>query len=1227
MTTFAGSDFRPHDDERDAEHGDGHADGRADERGAERSDGRADERGGERADERDGAPVDPRRRYQATAGRAQLTGIQALARLPIDQHRRDLAAGRDIATFISGYEGSPLAGYDLELGRLRDLLAANGVRHLPGLNEEAAATAVQGSQLVNTLDGATHDGVLGIWYGKAPGLDRATDALRHGNLMGAHPAGGALLLVGDDPAAKSSSVPCSSELALMDLAVPFLYPADSQEVLDLGLHAVELSRASGLWAGLKIVTAVADGSSLVDLGVERPAPVLPQGAGRHEPTARLLQPTLGPLERDLMTTRLRLAREYCRLNRLNRIDVRGDADVIGIAAAGRTYRELRAALDRLGLTDARLGEAGIRLLKIAMPYPLDAETVVEFAAGLDQIIVVEEKRSFVETAVREVLYGRTGAPRVLGKEDEQGKELIPSYGELDADTLLRPLARVLTAHGVPVGERRLERIEGRAQLPLLSLPKRAPYFCSGCPHNSSTKVPDDSLVGGGIGCHAMVLLMDEEQVGTVTGLSQMGGEGLQWIGMAPYTRRDHYLQNLGDGTFDHSGSLAIRAAVAAGVNITYKLLYNSAVAMTGGQSAVGAMDLRQIVDVLRAEKVARIIVTTDDVRRTRRARLPHDVAVWDRGRTEEAQRALAGTPGVTVLVHDQECATEKRRKWKRGRLDKPTTRVFINERICEGCGDCGHKSNCLSVQPVETEFGRKTQIHQASCNVDYSCLKGDCPAFMTVTGVEPPRSAAGGAVADPRVRGEAPLQDPVSIVTGSDFGVRLTGVGGTGVVTVSQILATAGLLAGWTPRSLDQTGLAQKGGAVVSDIRFHRAGEGRTNKLGAGECDLYLGCDILVAADDTNLGVASPERTAAVLNTARVATGHMVADVRQTFPDTAAMSERLLARVRPGAEVLDARETVLALLGDDQCLNIFLVGIGFQQGALPLPAAAVEEAIRINGVAVEANLQAFRYGRLWVADRRAVTAVMEKDASRVAASARGSSEGGLDRGATVTIGSTPADTTPLDRLVARRVDELTAYQNAAYAARYAETVDAVRERERDVVPGSEELTTAVAVNLFKLMAYKDEYEVARLALDKDVAAELTERFGLGARARWNLQPPVLRALRMRRKIQLGAWFRPGFTALYGMRGLRGTALDPFGRAQVRKVERALLDDYAGRVPHLLAGLTPATHATAVEIASLPDMVRGYEEVKLRNVEAYRTRLRELTERFDRGVGEGGGAPA
>ncbi|RVU22852.1 indolepyruvate ferredoxin oxidoreductase family protein [Streptomyces antnestii] len=1162
---------------------------------------RTNESGPQHQDDDGSQPVDPRERYRATAGIGQLTGVQALARLPIDQHRRDLAAGRDVATFISGYEGSPLAGYDLELGRLRPLLEANDVRHVPGLNEEAAATAVQGSQLVNTLDGATRDGVLGIWYGKAPGVDRATDALRHGNLMGAHPTGGALLLVGDDPAAKSSSVPCASELALTDLAIPFLHPADSQEVIDLGLHAVGLSRASGLWVGLKIVTAVADGSSPVDLGAERPAPLLPENAGLHRPTAHLLQPTLGSLERDLMTNRLRLAREYCRLNRLNRIEVGGDDDTVGIAASGRTYRELRAALDRLGLTEERLDQAGIRLLKISMPFPLDPETIIEFAEGLDQIIVVEEKRSFLESAMRDILYGCPGAPRICGKEDGTGEELIPSYGELDADTLIRPLARELGVHGVPVEHRRPERAAGRIHLPLVSPPRRGPYFCSGCPHNSSTKVPDDSLVGGGIGCHALVLLMDEEQVGTVTGLSQMGGEGLQWIGMAPYTERGHYLQNLGDGTFDHSGSLAVRAAVAAGVDLTYKLLYNSAVAMTGGQSAVGGMDLRRLVDVLRAEKVARIIVTTDDVRRTRRARLPRDVAVWERSRMAEAQQTLAEVPGVTVLIHDQECATEKRRKWKRGLLEKPGTRVYINERLCEGCGDCGRKSNCLSVQPVETEFGRKTQIHQASCNVDYSCLSGDCPAFVTVTGGT---SAQHGdsAVHDPRVRGDADLADPVPAVGSSDFGVRLTGVGGTGVVTVSQVLATAGLLAGWTARSLDQTGLAQKGGAVVSDVRFSRTGVGSSNKIGAGECDLYIGGDILVAADETHLAAASPDRTVAVLNTARVPTGHMVADVRKPFPDVAGLREQVLASMRPGAQVLDAREAVLRLLGDDQYLNIFLIGIGFQLGGLPLPAVAIEEAVRINGVAVEANLHAFRYGRLWVEDRDTVTAALTVAASASPVTTR---EDGT------------AGTTSLDTLVARRVSELTAYQNARYAGGYAEIVGAVREREREAVPGTHDLAEAVAQNLFKLMAYKDEYEVARLALDDGVAADLEERFGPGAQAQWNLHPPVFRALGMQHKVSLGRWFRPGFAALRGMRRLRGTVFDPFGRAHVRRVERALVEEYREQVDRLLAGLDPGNHALAVEIASLPDVVRGYEQVKLRNIETYHARLQELSERYDR----------
>ncbi|MFI6712312.1 indolepyruvate ferredoxin oxidoreductase family protein [Nonomuraea sp. NPDC050478] len=1129
-------------------------------------------------------------RYEATTGRVQLTGVQALARLPIDQHRRDLARGRRVATFVSGYEGSPLGGYDLELHRQRRLLDANDVVFRPGLNEESAATAVQGSQLANTLDGARYDGVLGIWYGKAPGLDRATDALRHGNLMGAHPDGGAIVLVGDDPAAKSSSVPCSSEAALADLAMPFLYPADSQDVLDLGAHAVELSRATGLWVGLKIVTAVADGSSTVFLDDERPEPVLPPGAGRHRPTARLLQPTLGPLERDLVTNRLRLAVEYSRLNRLNRVVGAAPGDRVGVIAAGRTFLDVVESLRRLGVDEPGLRASGLRLLRVGMPFPLEPETVREFADGLAEIVVVEEKRSFLETAVRDILYGGPAVPLVTGKRDQDGDELVPAYGELDVDAIVPRLRRRLLANGIPVTPG--PRPDPRRPLPLL---RRAPYFCSGCPHNTSTKTLEGSLVGGGIGCHAMVVLMDEAQVGSVTGLSQMGGEGLQWVGMAPFVERDHYVQNLGDGTFDHSGSLAIRAAVAAGVDITYKLLYNSAVAMTGGQRTVGGMDAARIVGVLLAEGVSKIIVTTEDRRRYRRIRLPRGVEVWDRSRVEEAQRVLAGTPGVTVLLHDQECATETRRKRKRGLLPRPATRVFINERVCEGCGDCGRKSNCLSVQPVPTEYGRKTRIHQASCNLDTRCLDGDCPAFMTVSAA--PVTREGGAI-------EADLPEPESVVGGDAFGVRVLGIGGTGVVTVSQILATAGLIAGWNARSLDQTGLAQKGGAVVSDVKFSRDRRLTSNRLAGGECDLYLGCDLLVAADPGNLTVASPERTVAVLSTSEVPTGRMVADPAVGFPEPGEVTGPILDRVRPGlARLLDARVLASDLFGDDQTANMLLVGVAFQQGAIPLPAEAIEEAVRLNGVAVEVNLRAFRHGRRFVSDpavRDVPGPAPQEDVTGIVQAPPGSE---------------------LARLVGLRSQELLAYQDLGYARRYTRLVERVRALEASRVPGSAAFAESVARHLFKLMAYKDEYEVARLSLGDDVRSALAERFGPGAKASWKLHPPLLRAMGVRRKLTLGPWFRPALVALRGLRRLRGTAFDPFGRTRVRRVERELVREYAGLVERLAGRLSPDNVALAVQLAELPDLVRGYEDVKLRNVERYHEELARLLARFENGVQE------
>jgi indolepyruvate ferredoxin oxidoreductase len=623
--------------------------------------------------------------------------------------------------------------------------------------------------------------------------------------------------------------------------------------------------------------------------------------------------------------------------------------------------------------------------------------------------------------------------------------------------------------------------------------------------------------------------------------------------------------------------------------MTYKLLYNSAVAMTGGQRPASGMTVPQIVGVLLAEGVARVIVTTEDLGRYRHVKLPRGVVVWDRSRIAEAQRVLAATPGVTVLVHDQECATEKRRKRKRGKIAQPQARVFINERICEGCGDCGRKSNCLSVQPVPTEFGRKTRVHQSSCNVDYSCLDGDCPAFMTVVpAVSAGRPQAAGAIGPDELPAPQPIVDPDS------FGIRLTGVGGTGVVTVSQVLATAGLIAGWHARSLDQTGLAQKGGAVVSDVRFSRSGQAPTNKLGTGECDLYLGCDLLVAADPKNLAVTDAGRTVAVVSVAEVPTGPMVSDPALSFPDRAGISQPIMDRVRDGSVLLDARRIVIGLFGDDQFANVFLVGAGFQTGALPLPPDAIEEAIRVNAVAVEKNIQAFRRGRQYVADPVALLAAAALD--RPAAPEEGEA--------------------PLDRLIRTRSEDLTAYQDHAYARRYLDVVERVRAAERDRTPGSTALTEAVARYLYKLMAYKDEYEVARLALEPSLGAGLAAEFGPGARASWRLHPPVLRALGMKKKIALGPWFVPAFRVLRAMHSLRGTPMDPFGRTRVRVVERELIEEYVGLADHLIARLSPATAALAVQLAELPDGVRGYEDVKLRNVESYRQSLAGLRAQLD-----------
>ena len=1169
------------------------------------------------------AGIDPMARYEPSDGRAFMTGTQALVRLLVEQSRRDGAAGARAGVLVTGYQGSPLGVLDLELERNAAVLASHGIVHQPAVNEELAATALMGTQLVGVAGRLKTDRLVGMWYGKAPGLDRAGDAIRHANHIGCPPTGGVLAVVGDDAGAKSSTVPGASEATLAALQLPTLAPADPQDVIELGLHGYALSRLAGLWVGCKIATAVADGTQSVALA-ERPLPrpVTVEREGRpyvHTPAATLAGRSTMELERSLAYTRLEIARRYVTENRLNRAVVSGPADRIALVAAGKTWLDLRQALADLGLDDGELRRHGVRLVKLGAVYPLDRQGVRQLVGGLEEVLVVEEKRSFVEAQLRQLLYDLPDRPRVAGKQDHDGQVLLPANGELDPDRIAAAVAGVLERHHpVPAIARWREQRPPprRTSLPLAV---RTPFFCSGCPHNRSVKVPDGALVGGGIGCHGMAVLMKPAQVGRIMGLTQMGGEGAQWVGMAPFTEEGHIFQNLGDGTFFHSGSLAVRAAVASGANITYKILYNSAVAMTGGQAVAGSRSVGDLARMLLAEGARQVIVTSDDPKRTKAtSRIPKGTPVWHRDRLAEAQERLAAVAGVTVLVHHQECAAEKRRKRKRRQAPDPVARAYVNQRLCEGCGDCGAKSNCLSVQSVETELGPKTHIHQPSCNKDYSCFDGDCPSFLSVIPSARSGPVAATAPTAGRLADLAPDDLPVPPLAARDhWTARFLGVGGTGVVTAAQVLATAAMLDGLEVRGLDQTGLAQKGGPVVSDLVVSGEPADVTNKLTGDSCDLYLGCDLVVAADPTNLAVADPDRTAAVASTALVPTGEMVGDAGATFPEVDRFVEVVAERSdRSRSVFLDAHRICETLFGGTELANTFLMGVAAQSGLLPVAPDVVEQALDRNGVAVATNLQAFRRGRQAVTDRAALeeaVAHLAEDGGRLDDEDRD----GVDPRADERCHRAGLpDTGELGRLVRHRATDLFAYQDEAYAGRYVDAVAAVHRTEAARVPGHDELALAVARYLYKLMAYKDEYEVARLSLDPEVAEQVRREFGPDARYGVMLHPPILRAMGVHRKIRLERTARPTFRALRAMRTLRGTPFDPFGHTRVRRAERALVDEYRRLVDDLLGRLTAGNHADVVALASLPDVVRGYEEIKLRSIDDFRQQVSAAYQRLE-----------
>ncbi|NEW44005.1 indolepyruvate ferredoxin oxidoreductase family protein [Nocardia cyriacigeorgica] len=1140
------------------------------------------------------APYDLADRYRSGAGPVLLTGVQAIARLLVEQHVRDIRAGRRVATFVSGYQGSPLGGVDKMLFGMPDVLAEHDITFVPGLNEELAATSVWGSQADLPAGRATHDGVVGVWYGKGPGVDRATDAIRHANMYGVNPRGGVLLLVGDDPASKSSTVPAVSERSLAAMGVPVLFPRNAEEIITMGMQGVALSRASGCVVAMKIVADVADGAWTVDASVADRPLIVPDVQWEGKPFVYRQRPMAAPTdsvlaEADLYGPRWAMVRAYGAANDLDVIEVDPAEARIGIAATGTTFDAVRQALLDLGVDEAAMHGAGIRLLRIGMPYPVGPTTVTKFASGLEQLIVVEDKTAFIETQIREILYGTADAPRILGKHDERGGRLMPVDGELTAGRLLGPLRRVLR-----------DRVElKRAAPPPLPLEvlsaKRTPYFCSGCPHNRSTALPEGSIGGGGIGCHTLVT-MSGRRDSAVTGLTQMGGEGSQWIGQAPFTDVPHLFQNIGDGTFFHSGQLAVQACVAAGVNITYKLLYNEVVAMTGAQDVEGALTVAELTHKLTVEGVKQIIICADEPKRHSKKALAKGTLLWDRDRLDEAQKLLREVKGVTVLIYDQHCAADARRQRKRGALPVRNTRVVINEAVCEGCGDCGTKSNCLSVQPVETEFGRKTRIDQTSCNTDYSCLDGDCPSFVTVELT--PQKKAGRTKTKARTMTPPAVAEPGLGTPEGTQNVLIAGIGGTGIVTVNQVLATAALRAGYEVESLDQIGMSQKAGPVVSHLRFGATELEPSNRLTPGSADCIMAIDLLTATDPRYLQYGDAASTVAVASTSQTPTGDMVYDKSVTYPETSVLLERITA-VSNSISHFDALAAAQTLFGSTAAANFLIVGAAVQAGGLRLPAAAIEEAIGINGVAVDSNIAAFRWGRAAIADPAAFAAAVD--------------EGRPRRTSPVAPADLLAHTSfdgEVRRLVERRAAELVGYQNAKVARRYVETVERAWSAERTITDRTD-FSEAVARGLYKFTAYKDEYEVARLLVDPEFLAEVQAQVPGGEKLTYKLHPPVLRAMGRRKKIGLGPKSHVALKVLAKGKALRGTKLDPFGYAHVRKVDRELLTHYTEMVRSLAGGLTTETYDIATKAAELPDVVRGYEDVKLGNVELYWAGLREL----------------
>ncbi|MEZ0172160.1 indolepyruvate ferredoxin oxidoreductase family protein [Microvirga sp. TS319] len=1139
-------------------------------------------------------------KYDLTKDHVFITGTQAVIRMLLMQRERDRLAGLDTAGFVSGYRGSPIGGLDQNLWRARKWLEASNIVFQPGLNEELAATAIWGSQQAEIRGDGKYDGVFGLWYGKGPGVDRSGDVFRHANMAGSSRHGGVLALMGDDHTAESSTVAHQSEFHFVDVMVPILNPAGVQEILDYGLYGYAMSRFCGTWVAFKCVKDNIESTASVDGSLDRVKIVLPDDF-TMPPGGLNIRARDGVLDQEarLQDFKRDAMLAFVRANNLNRIVLSGGRQPkIGVITVGKSYLDVRQALDELGLDEVKANDMGLRLYKVACPWPLSQAELLEFARGLDKVIVVEEKRSLIEVQLREELYGTANQPLCIGKKDEAGNWLFPVKGALDPHDIAIVIGeRLLAYHNNDDLRGRVARLRHAQEVLKVTsdVATRVPHFCSGCPHNTSTKVPEGMRAYAGIGCHYMVQWMDR----STDGFTQMGGEGANWIGEAPFSNRGHVFQNLGDGTYNHSGILALRWSIHTGTTVTYKILFNDAVAMTGGQKHEGGLTVDMIARQVREEGVERIALVTDEPHKYPKSiRWPDRMTIHHRDELDAVQRELAQVSGVSVMIYDQTCASEKRRRRKRGEFPDPDKRVIINDLVCEACGDCSVQSNCVAVQPVETEFGRKRQIDQSNCNKDFSCVKGFCPSFVTVHGAKVKKAVPETVATEGRTF--RPLPDPVLPAIDRTFNVIVTGVGGTGVVTIGAILGMAAHLEGKGLGMIDMAGLAQKGGAVYSHVRLaNRQDDIHAIRVSAESADLVLGCDLVVTGTKKVLASVKQGRTALVVNTAEVMPGEFTRNADFSLP-----TERLKRAIKgaagdDGVALVDATAIATALLGNSIAANMFMLGYAYQAGRVPLHAEAIEKAIELNGEAVTMNLSAFTWGRRAAAEPELIATMMSELKAP---------------GDELTMSDT------LDEVIDRRAAFLTAYQSKRYARRYRMQVERVREAEARAVPGSTALTDTVARSLFKLMAYKDEYEVARLYTDGHFERQVASTFeGEDMVYEFHMAPPFVArrdpATGVPKKMSFGPWMMKAMRVLAKFKHFRGTPLDLFGYTHERRTERELIREFIGRIDEIASRLNPQNHAIAVGLAAVPQKIRGFGHVKERNLKTAKAEEADLLAKF------------